>query len=141
MNRAILKYTGIIVAIVGFVSSIVGIISWMGINLHIGGVYISNPLLALSLLLIMILLSINMVRKPKLCIKHIGKNGLPYYRVMDISGRRHTVQSILKDGHWYKVCTCQDNIPGYWKRTCWHVIVAHDYAYIMKRIAKARSDR
>jgi len=137
MKRTVFKYTGISVASIGFVSSIIGIVSWLGINLHIGGVYIPNPLIVVSLLFTVILLGIKAIRKPELCTRHIGKNGLPYHRVMGLGGKRHTVHSVLKDGHWYKVCTCQDNIPEYWKQPCWHIRVSRECSviYKMKRVA------
>jgi hypothetical protein len=56
MKTVIRKGVGLLVVVVGFISSVVGIYSWVNSFLHLGAIYIPNPIVVVIAVVVAILL-------------------------------------------------------------------------------------
>ncbi len=56
MIAAIRKWVGLLAALIGFISSVIGIYSWVSSFLHFGAIYIPNPIVIIIAVVITLLL-------------------------------------------------------------------------------------
>jgi hypothetical protein len=56
MNAAIRKWVGLLAAFIGFISSVIGIYTWVNSLLHFGAIYIPNPVVIIIAVVVALLL-------------------------------------------------------------------------------------